>query len=360
MHSAEETRFRDVCGSGKTREGMNDLTMSGSGGNDMTCPGDDRILEGGDGGQDMRRHESPQTDYGSTAMFDGEEAWFYDQDEQNCSKLGLIPGHDCIGGTRVLDLFGQAAAPRSWAAPYPAGSDEGTALPIKMEGVLGQSPKYAPKNIDTGSCGGSDDTPFMFGKATCPWNVNAGAAGNDILSTTCERLYSSYDPTLRQLLPPFTEEGFFSDETIPPTSEHAASSAKCGHHEPTKSNNDDAIVVHCRAADVVKNGKIRWIDVPSWACRAEKSTPVWPLSLGGKRDMGSIERPPFPAVVKERSPIHGLSAGMTVRTCFCVKDVVEVATLAAGAKLKGDVLVELFGKFYSSIEFWMSVLVCGP
>ncbi|PUU84129.1 hypothetical protein B9Z19DRAFT_1070646 [Tuber borchii] len=53
--------------------------------------------------------------------------------------------------------------------------------------------------------------------------------------------------------------------------------------------------------------------------------------------MEPIERPPFPVVVKERSPIHGLSADTTVKTCFCVKDVVEVATLVAGAKFKGDV-----------------------
>lgn len=361
MHPAEETHIQDVCGSGKALEGMDNLMMmSGSGGGDMTCPGDDKILEGGDGGQDPCGNESPQTDYGSTTMFDGEEAWFRDQYEQNCVELGLIPGSDYVGGTRVPDLFGQAVAPRPWSEPYPEGSDEGATLPIKMKGVLGQSPKYALEHLDDGSYGGSDDTPIRLGKATNPWDINVGATSDDILSASCKRPYSSYDPTLEQLLPPFTEEGFFSDETIPSTLEHAANSAKCRRLEPAKNNNEGVIIVRCRATDVVKNGKIRWIDVSSSACRAKKSTLGWPPCPGRNRVMEPIERPPFPAVVKERSPIHGLSADTTVKTCFCVKDVVEVATLVAGAKFKGDVLVELFGKLYSSVEFWMSVLVCGP
>lgn len=350
MHPAEETHFQDVCGSGNALEGMDNLMMSGSGGNDMTCPGDDKILEGGDGGQDPCGNESPQTDYGSTTMFDGEEAWFRDQDEQNRGELGLIPGSDYVG---------QAAAPRSWSEPYPG--DEEATLPIKIKGVLGQSPKYALENLDDGSYGGSDDTPIRLGKASDPWDIKVGATSDDILSTPCKRPYSSYDPTLEQLLPPFVEEGFFLDETIPSTLEHVANSAKWRRLEPVKNNNNDGvIVVRCRATDVVKNGKIRWIDVSSSAYRAKKSTLGWPPCPGRNRVMEPIERPPFPAVAKERSPIHGLSADTTVKTCFCVKDVVEVATLVAGAKFKGDVLVELFGKLYSSVGFWMSVLVCGP
>lgn len=351
VHLAEETHFQDVCGSGKTLEGMDNLMMSGSGSNDMTCPGDDKILEGGGGGQDPCGNESPQTDYGSTTMFDGQETWFRDQDEQNCGELGLIPGSDYIG---------QAAASRSWSEPHPGGSDEEAALPIKMKGVLGQSPKYALEHLDDGSYGGSDDTPIRLGKATDPWDINVGATSDDILSTPCKRPYSSYDPTLEQLLPPFTGEGFFSDEKIPSTLEYVANSAKCRRLEPAKNNSDGVIVVHCRATDVVKNGKIRWIDVSSSACRAKKGTLGWQPCPGRNRVMEPIERPPFPTVVREGSLIHGLSADTTVKTCFCVKDAVEVAVLVAGAKFKGDVLVELFGKLYSSVGFWMSVPVCGP
>ncbi|CUS06765.1 unnamed protein product [Tuber aestivum] len=350
MHSAEESHLQDVWkskpfvrGIVKVPEGIDDLTMCGSGGNDMTCLGGERLPDGGDGGQDPCGHENPQTDYGATMMFDYDEAWSHEQDKQNNNMLGLGRGSDYVGGAGVPDLFGSAATPGSRPGPCPRGSNGRIALLDNMEGILGQSSEYALKHFDDEPCDYGDDTLSTFGKAPDPLEIDIGATSNDVTST-CEHPQSSYDPTVEQPSSSFAKEGFFSGGRIPPTSEHMASSTKCRHPEPGKNNNDGAIIVRCRAVDVVKNGKIRWIDVSGSASKVRKSTPAWPLypDRGGNKE--PIERPPFPAVVKERSPIHGLSADTTVKTCFHIRDAVEVATLVARGKFGGDVHVELFAK----------------
>ncbi|KAG0644782.1 hypothetical protein HOY80DRAFT_938546 [Tuber brumale] len=338
VHPAQEAHLQDIYkpkpfvpGNVKIPASMGDLVMNGSGGS-----GEDR-------GKDSCGHESPQTDYGSTTMFDDDEAWFHDQDGQDYNVLGLIPGSDYIGEVGAPDLFGQAAASGSWLEPYPGGSGEKITLLVDMEGVLDQSPDYAFEYLDDEPYGCSDDTPSVFGKAPDPLVLSTGATNGVITSGPCEHSHSLYDSTLKQLSPPFTEEGF-SGERIPSTSGHPANSVKCRHLEPAKISSGGVIVVRCQAADVVRNGKIRWIDVSGPAHRVQKSTPAWPLYPDINGITEPIERPPFPADVRERSPIHGLSADRTVKTCFHIKDAVEVATLVAKAKMKGDVLVELFAK----------------
>ncbi|KAG0132698.1 hypothetical protein HOY82DRAFT_538665 [Tuber indicum] len=323
---------------------MDDVMMSGSGYSGMACPDDIGLLESEDRGKDSCGHESPETDYGSTTMFDDDGAWFHDQDGQDYNVLGLIPGGDYIGGTGAPDLYGEAATSGSWPEPYPGGSGEKITIPVDdMEGVLDQPPDSALGYLDDESYGCSDDTPSISDKAPNPLGLNIGATSDDVISTLCEHPHNSYDSTPQQLSPSFTEEGS-PGERIPSTSRHPANSVKCRRPGPAEASNDGVIVVRCRAADVVKNGKIRWIDVSGPAHRVQQSAPAWPLYPNINGITVPIERSSFPAVVRERSPIHGLSADRTVKTCFHIKDAVEVATLVAKAKMKGDVLVELFAK----------------
>ncbi|RPA96840.1 hypothetical protein L873DRAFT_1201403 [Choiromyces venosus 120613-1] len=349
VHTAEEPQRQDNYKSKpfvQSPEGMDNRTMSGYGGNDMTCPDGNELLEGGDGGKELCGNESAQTDYGSSTMFDDEdEAWFQDQTEQNYNMMDMSPDGDFPPVTGVPVLSDQGATPGPKPGSYPWNLKKKLTLPLNVEGVLSESSKYALEYHDNDEPHEyNEDTLGIFGKASSPLGRNIGAFSSNPNPTLPEHPCSSYYPTTGQLSPPFTEERFFSDNKIPSTAEDSPNSSKYWQSEPAKIKNDGVIVVRCRATDIVRNGKLRWVDVTESVRRAKKITPAWPLYPDRTGIMEPIERPPFPVVVKERSPIYGLSATTTVKTCFHIKDAMEVATLVAGGKFKGDVLVELFAK----------------
>jgi hypothetical protein len=61
--------------------------------------------------------------------------------------------------------------------------------------------------------------------------------------------------------------------------------------------------------------------------------------------MGPIQRPVFPAIVTQKPLIYGLNGKLTIKTCFCVEEALEVGSMVVEGHLQGDVLIELYGRY---------------
>ncbi|KAF6814207.1 hypothetical protein CMUS01_12695 [Colletotrichum musicola] len=84
---------------------------------------------------------------------------------------------------------------------------------------------------------------------------------------------------------------------------------------------------------------------PAVTCDAEPTTSATTLSPNST----PIVRPPFPACIRDRSVVVGLSTTVLMRTCFRVGELLN--THAKCAREKQDVVMELFARVaYSSRE----------
>jgi hypothetical protein len=59
-----------------------------------------------------------------------------------------------------------------------------------------------------------------------------------------------------------------------------------------------------------------------------------------------ISRPPFPRLVRDRSPIHGVSATMNLRTCFRIGEALNSGVFAVNNNK--DIIIELYARVVSS------------
>lgn len=286
-------------------------------------------------GEEDEEEDCLLTDYGSTSMFD-DEPWFPgDEDDHTQSEavgwstLGESSGPP-VDGVHELEL------------------DLGLSF-VTQQGLadLVHLPASTQVNPDVGGQQGNKVKPLAQCSEDAPSDLTSPIRGNTCASAGRTYVNPEADKQcppgferkkkVQPLVPRF-EEG--SPDEVYPILGSILEASNGRQPAVTDVEGGRPHVVRCRASDVSRNGKVRSINVTRFS-RGPSYNPGWPLS--GKT-MEPIQRPEFPAVVKQRPLIYGLSGGLTVKTCFRIEEALQVGSLGVGGNLQGDVLIELYGK----------------